>query len=665
VHLPDLKIDVGRLDLNEGVVVRDDVWLALTPREAEMLRYLVCHAGRDVPRSELLTEVWHFSASANTRAVDATARRIRKKIERTPGDPTLLLTVYGSGYRWAGPSKGATVEVLERAVALARLSATWEGWRTEPEQMADALGAFVERLRLQVGGLGGELHLPGNDRVAGLFDEPEPAVTWALGLASTVGQTAWPGRAPGVSAGVDVGRVLPVSTVGGQLGLVGPAWDAADALAAAAASGEVRASDRCRGRTTDLGWSLAGFLAVLDGPSWSLNGGETRHRSRWSNAPKGSLRTTGRHTELARLRQIDASVVVVCGPAGVGKTHLACAFARGTAKSVCWIAAGSLRTRERLAEEVSAVLELSSVDPSVVGGALAARGPLWLMLDDADHLDGTAWDTLDHWAEAGDLRVLVTARSASPGRESLRLAPLSDGDARALFLRRGGAKGPRAALNRLLACLDGLPLAIEIAAHRSVSIPLDALTERIENGAGELLDGVLAEAWAALDSALRTTLSELVVFRGTEFWLEQAEELLGAPDRDWIADDLAGLVGAGLLVMRAPGQYRLLRPVRRFVQSRAPLAVELRERHLCSGSSQPGAMRMRRRPSTSQAPRRGSPRTFVTSAISRQRSTSVWGTSRSSVGGLAWWPQSMCVSSAAPRGGCGSWTGPWRAGDWM
>ena len=95
VRLVDREVDLVR-----RVVTRDGVELAvLQPRELSLLTFLLAHAVRPVSRRELLAEVWGYRGSAKTRVVDMTMRRLREKLEVDAGDPRVLLTVRGVGYR--------------------------------------------------------------------------------------------------------------------------------------------------------------------------------------------------------------------------------------------------------------------------------------------------------------------------------------------------------------------------------------------------------------------------------------------------------------------------------------------------------------------------------------------------------------------------------------
>jgi DNA-binding response OmpR family regulator len=72
----------------------------LTLMEAELLRYLIKHAGRVVSRKAMLEDVWGLREDTDTRAIDNFIVRLRKYIEDEPSRPKHLLTVRGVGYRF-------------------------------------------------------------------------------------------------------------------------------------------------------------------------------------------------------------------------------------------------------------------------------------------------------------------------------------------------------------------------------------------------------------------------------------------------------------------------------------------------------------------------------------------------------------------------------------
>ncbi|HLY18745.1 MAG TPA: response regulator transcription factor [Bryobacteraceae bacterium] len=91
----DKSMHFDRLELR----VRDQVF-PLTLMEANVLRYLVRHAGKAVSRKAMLEEVWGLHEDTDTRAIDNFIVRLRRYIEDDPTHPQHLLTVRGVGYRF-------------------------------------------------------------------------------------------------------------------------------------------------------------------------------------------------------------------------------------------------------------------------------------------------------------------------------------------------------------------------------------------------------------------------------------------------------------------------------------------------------------------------------------------------------------------------------------
>jgi DNA-binding response OmpR family regulator len=74
--------------------------IRLTVMETELLRYLVRHQGRNIPRKELLEQVWRMREDTDTRAIDNFIVRLRRHIADDPANPVFLKTVRGIGYRF-------------------------------------------------------------------------------------------------------------------------------------------------------------------------------------------------------------------------------------------------------------------------------------------------------------------------------------------------------------------------------------------------------------------------------------------------------------------------------------------------------------------------------------------------------------------------------------
>jgi two-component system response regulator MtrA len=94
VEMGDLSVRVV-----EGRVLRGDDEIGLTKTEFRLLCVLALANGAVVTREQLLERVWDYDYFGDTRLLDVHIRRLRRKVEPDPGQPTLVLTVRGIGYR--------------------------------------------------------------------------------------------------------------------------------------------------------------------------------------------------------------------------------------------------------------------------------------------------------------------------------------------------------------------------------------------------------------------------------------------------------------------------------------------------------------------------------------------------------------------------------------
>ncbi len=88
-----------RLDLRALELHANDRAYRLTVMEAELLAYLVRHAGQVVSRKAILEDVWDLHEDTDTRAIDNFIVRLRRYLEADPARPALIQTVRGVGYR--------------------------------------------------------------------------------------------------------------------------------------------------------------------------------------------------------------------------------------------------------------------------------------------------------------------------------------------------------------------------------------------------------------------------------------------------------------------------------------------------------------------------------------------------------------------------------------
>ncbi|MBI4904930.1 MAG: response regulator transcription factor [Acidobacteria bacterium] len=106
-HTPKAELDryeFGEisLDFRNYSGTRAGLDLGLSPREFEMLRYLIQHRGEPVTREDLLEHVWGLHDYPITRTVDNHIAKLRQKIEDEPAEPRWIVTLHRSGYKFLG-----------------------------------------------------------------------------------------------------------------------------------------------------------------------------------------------------------------------------------------------------------------------------------------------------------------------------------------------------------------------------------------------------------------------------------------------------------------------------------------------------------------------------------------------------------------------------------
>lgn len=272
----------------------------------------------------------------------------------------------------------------------------------------------------------------------------------------------------------------------------------------------------------------------------------------------------GREAVADRLRALLAApgaLVVLTGREGIGKTHLLDALSR---------ALGGRRV---------GVDELPAVAPGLTGGLL--------VVDDLDRATPDALASLDACRAAhAPLRVLAASARPAPVRDAVPVAlpPLTAASAEALFRARCPGATPGPELDALLELLDGLPLAIELAATRARVLPLRPLQDevlrdlswlRATGSAGQgLADGIEA-AWDALDPADARALDALCAV-----WvvlpIEAALAVIGG-DPAAAAETLERLIARGLVRVSEDAPLPTCRPwhlIRVHAKARRPADPE-------------------------------------------------------------------------------------------
>jgi non-specific serine/threonine protein kinase len=336
----------------------------------------------------------------------------------------------------------------------------------------------------------------------------------------------------------------------------------------------------------------------------------------------------GRRSELAEARRLLGStrLLSVVGPGGVGKTRLAARLARQTSRSfrdgIGWVELAAHRDRASLASVVAAALDIDARDRpagQVVTAYVSSRQML-LVLDNCEHLIEACGELVTSWlADAPRLRVLTTSRQPLRvgGEHLMTLEPLSlptpsevtsgsvsHVESVALLADRARAVDPgfrvdsgnAMVVNRLCRRLDGIPLAIELAAARLRILTVNQLIDRLD------------ERFDVLTSGPRSALPRHQTLRGLVDWshdlcppaeqvlwarlsvfdggadLDAIEAVCGGPSGS-ILELVAGLVDKSVLIAAQSHdriRFRMLETIRDYGAQRLaeqPDADEIRARH--------------------------------------------------------------------------------------
>jgi non-specific serine/threonine protein kinase len=358
-----------------------------------------------------------------------------------------------------------------------------------------------------------------------------------------------------------------------------------------------------------------------------------RHADRRHNLPAELTSFVGRRTELATLpaRIADTRLLSLTGPGGVGKTRLAVRLAERMLDSfrdgVWMVDVASLADADLLPQAIATALGVREGGPRTPLEALIEflRGrEVLLVLDTCEHLIDASARLVDALLrEAPGLRVVATSREALAvsGEVVYRVPSLSlpespaatrdpvpvDSEAVELFIERARAvdsafrvpSGEEATVASICRRLDGIPLAIELAAARVVVLSLPQIESRLDDRFRLLTGGRAAVArqrtleatvhWSCqlLSEAERELLSRLSVFPAA-WGLDAAEGICGGDgiDEADTLELLSRLVAKSLVAVEhdpsGGRRYRLLEMVRQYALERlmeAGAVDRLRARH--------------------------------------------------------------------------------------
>jgi predicted ATPase/class 3 adenylate cyclase len=316
-----------------------------------------------------------------------------------------------------------------------------------------------------------------------------------------------------------------------------------------------------------------------------------------TNLPIVSIPLVGREREIEELVALlsgGTRLLTVTGPGGTGKTRLALQLAAefvGTLHDgVFWIPLAGLSDHELVPSEIARTVGA----PDDLAGFLRGR-ELLILLDNFEHLLDAAPALSALLASSSGLRVLVTSRTPLrlSAERDYRLEPLPDSDAATLFVQRARGVGRELTADATVAeiCrrLDGLPLAIELAAARTKLLAPERLLERLGSVLPILTGGTrdaperqrtlratIEWSYDLLDPPVRALFARLAVFAGT-FPLAAAEDVTGAD-----LDGLGALVDSSLVKPIGDDRFLMLETIREYAAEKLAAsrdAEEVRCRH--------------------------------------------------------------------------------------
>ena len=491
-------------------------------------------------------------------------------------------------------------------------------WEERPDEMRSALAAHDERVKAAIAAHGGYVFSPGGDGFGAAFGTAADAVAAALQAQADIADL------PGISARMAINTGEAQERDGN---FFGPPVNRAARLMAAGHGGQVLLSAVSAELVSGLTLRNLGEHRLRDLGSpvliWQL-GTDEFPPLRTLDALPGNLPVqlssfVGRDADVRAVAELLAEhrLVTLTGVGGVGKTRLAIQAAAdavdGFADGV-WLVElapiDALRVVDAVARALGVeVRQGASVEASLLDAVGSRR--LLLVLDNCEHVVREVRRVVAELLRAAPgLTILATSREGlRVGGEQLFSVPSLDDDAALqLFAERARASDARFALDEsgasivaeLCDRLDGVPLAIELAAARARMFSVAELAGRVEQrfrlltgGRGDIerhqtLRAAIDWSYDLLDEPERLVFARMSVFAGGAT-LNALEATVADDDvsADVVFDVVAGLVDKSLVLVdrsHTESRYEMLETIRQYAQERLVESGEaetVRARHAC------------------------------------------------------------------------------------
>jgi predicted ATPase/class 3 adenylate cyclase len=497
-----------------------------------------------------------------------------------------------------------------------------------PERYRDLAEQHAEIMRKAISEAAGVDLSTAGDSFFAVFESAPSAVAAAVAAQNGLAAHSWPNQ---MSVGVRMGLHTGEGVVGGD-NYIGIDVNIAARIEAAGHGGQVLIS----GVTAALVQrSLPSGVSLLDLGSHRLKGIADAEQifqlvipglpeefpplrtldARQTNLPTLLTNFIGRENELEEIRRLlhETRLVTLTGPGGTGKTRLALEVASQSTSDyedgVWFVPLAAVTDPDLFMSSVAGTLSLTDTGSEsvrdLVTEYLASRSAL-LVLDNFEQIVEAAPQVAEIMAAAPGVKGIVTSREPLhiSGEQEFQVPPLalpdpknlpplealSHYDAVALFVQRARSVDPRfsvtnqnaPAVAEIAARLDGLPLAIELAAARVKLLSPEMMLARMQDRLSLLRSGVRdvpqrqktlrdAIAWSydLLDPSERGLLRQLGIFMGG-FTLETAEGVVGEEVN--LFDGVSSLLDKSLIRQdlhdRDEGRFSMLETIREYALER-------------------------------------------------------------------------------------------------